>query len=330
MMTADAHEILVDRAEQAVLGALLLRPDVFQDISYLDPTQFVDPPRAALFDAIRAELAQDPNQSSTDLAFRLQAVATTIGRRPDFEALIDACPDPGGVAAYARMVVEADFERTMTSHADRLWRDSEPESQQRAEAFVLDRLPLQVSADAEDAPIPGSWKGSRSNQEEHILADLIQHPDEFHQLPDSTKSDSFSADTRSKLYEALNDIHSRGEPVDKLTVAWELDRLQRNDFHAETGVDPVAYVDRLVALPVEPGTSTQLAEGLAAAARRATEHEQAAARHSRPGYGPRAQEHVISRDVGRHQTPEPEHHPPTYQPPSPGIDRDEHGPRMGL
>jgi len=228
------------------------------------------------------------------------------------------------------MLVEADLERTMTSHAERLWRGSEPESKQRAEAIVLDWHAPQVSADAEDAPVPGSWKGNRPNREEHILADLIQHPDEFHQLPESTKSDSFSAETRSRLYEALSDIHSRSEPVDKLTVAWELDRLQRNDFHAETGVEPVAYVDRLAALPVEPGTSTQLAEGLAAAARRAAEHEQAAARYSRPGYGQKAQEHVIGRDVGRHQTPEPEYRPPTYQPPSPGIDRDGHGPRMGL
>lgn len=328
-MTADAHEILIGRAERAVLGAVLLRPDVFQDISYLDPVQFGDPSHAVLFDAIRIELAQDPSQSSTDLVARLQPVGTTIGSGPDFDAFIGACPDPGGAAAYARTLVEADLERTMTSHADRLWRSSEPESQQRTEAVVLDRHVPRASVDAEDAPVPGSWKGSRPNQEEHILADLIQHPGEFDHLPASIKPDSFSADVRSRLYEALNDIHSRGEPVDKLTVAWELDRLQRDDFYTETGVNPVSYVDRLAALPVEPGTSTQLAERLATAARRAAEHEQAAVRSSRPGYGARGQERVIGRDVDRHQAPELERRPPSYEPPSPGIDREGDGPRLG-
>lgn len=325
-MTADAHEILVDRAEQAVLGAVLQRPEVLPEIAHLDPSQFVDASHAALFDAIRAALAEEPAQSSIDLVSRLQAV----GDGPDLEALIDACPDPGGAAAYARMLVEADFERTMTSHADRLWRDSEPESQQRIEALLLDQHPPQVSADAEDAPVPGSWKGSRPNREEHILADLIQHPGEFGQLPESIKPDTFSAGTRSRLYEALSDIHTRGEPVDKLTVAWELDRLQRDDLYQRAGVDPVAYVERLAALPVEPGASTQLAEGIATADRRAAEREQAAARRSQPGYGPRAQERAIGRDVGRHQSPEPEHRPPSYQPPSPGIDREGHGPRIGF
>jgi hypothetical protein len=134
----------------------------------------------------------------------------------------------------------------------------------------------------------------------------------------------------ARVYEALSDIHSRGEPMDKLTVAWELDRLQRDDFYAENGADPIAYVDRLAALPVEPGVSAQLAEGLATDARRAAERERVAARYSRLSYGPRAQEPVIDRDVGRHQTPEPEHRPPTYQPLSPDIDREGHGPRMGF
>jgi hypothetical protein len=324
-MTADAHEILVYRAEQAVLGALLQRPEVLRNIAHLDPSQFVDASHAALFDVIRAALAQDPAQSGTELASRLQAV----GNGPDVEALIDACPDPGGVAAYARMLVEADFERTMAAHADRLWRDSEPESLRRAEAFVLDQHPPQVSVDAEDAPVPGSWKGSRPNREEHILADLIQHPDEFSQLPASMRPDSFSAETRSRLYEVLSDIHSRGEPVDKLTVAWELDRLQRAGLHAEVGVDPVAYVDRLAALPIEPGVSVQLAEGLATTARRAAEHEQTAARSLQTGRGPRARERAIGWDVGRDQVPDPERRPPSYEPPSPGIDRDGHGPRLG-
>ena len=328
-MTADTHPSLADRVEQAVLGAVLLRPDVFQDIAYLDSAQFADPARAALFDAIRTEVVRDPEQASGDLIARLQTLNSAPGTLPGLEVLIEACPDPDRAAVYARMLVEADFERTMTAHSDRLWAASEPESQHRVEAIVLDLHAPEASADAEDAPIPGSWKGSRMNREEQILADLLQHPDEFDRLPASIKSESFSADARSRLYEALSAIYGRGEPVDNLTVAWELDRLQRNDILAQTGVDPTAYVERLAAVPVEPGASAELAKGLATTARRVAEREQAATRSSQPGYGPRAQERVIGRDVGRHQAPEPQFRPPTYQPPSPGIDHDGHGPRLG-
>ena len=37
------YESLAARAERAVLGALLLRPDTYQEIAYLDPAQFIDP-----------------------------------------------------------------------------------------------------------------------------------------------------------------------------------------------------------------------------------------------------------------------------------------------
>jgi hypothetical protein len=117
--------------------------------------------------------------------------------------------------------------------------------------------------------------------------------------------------------------------VDNLTVAWELNRLQRNDIFAQTGVDPAAYVERLAALPVEPGASAELAVGLATAARRAAEREQAALRTSQSGNGPRAQERAIGRDIGRHQAPEHEYRPPSYQPPSTCIDPKGHGPRLG-
>ncbi len=327
-MTTDTYQDLVNRAEQAVLGAILLRPDVLQDLAFLDPAQFANPAHATLFDAIRTELAREPDQSSTDFAAHLQSA--TGETDSNLESLIDACPDPGGAAAYARMLVEADLDRTMAAHAARI--KSAPElldGQRLTEAFILDHRELQTSQEAEAAPIPGSWKGSRLNREERVLADLIQNPYALDVLPQWFNPKSFSADARSDLYEAMATVHSRGEPVDKLTVSWELDRLQRENSATTVGPDPVAYLDRLAALPVEPGTALRLSRDLPVLATDAAGPEQTPGTLPRYGSDARAQQRAVERNIGRHQEIEPGYRPPTYQPPSPGIERDGHGPRLG-
>lgn len=326
---SDALETLANRAEQAVLGAVLLRPDAFQDIAYLDPAEFVDPAHAALFGAIRAELARDPEQSSSTLSLNVDNLYAATGLSPDFEALIAACPDPDAVAIYARMLVEANLYRTMQAQAERLSEISEPSSQMAAEAVTLDRGDVSASPEAEEAPIPGSWKGSQPNREERILADLIQHPDELDQLPAWLGPDNFSAEARGLVFDAIQEIHRRGESVDRLTVAWELDRLQHTGFGVSAGVDPVAYVERLAALPVEPGSAAELtprlADSVKTAARRSADLEQRAAAH---GYLSRAQVRAAERRVSRDPSVERERQPPTYRPPSPEPERG-HGPRMG-
>ena len=327
-MTTDSYQDLVDRAEQAVLGAILLRPDVLQDLAFLDPAQFANPAHAALFDAIRTELAREPGRSSADLTAHLEAAMGDAA--PNLAALLDARPDPGAAAAYARMLIEADLDRTMAAHAARI--RSVPESldaQRLTEASILAHRELDTSQEAEAAPIPGSWQGSRLNREERVLAALIQHPDEIDQLPPHLNPDSFSANARSDLYEALTVVHSRGEPVDKLTVAWELDRLQRETSATTVGPDPVAYLDRLAALSVEPGTALQLAQDLPLQATDTAGPQQTSGTLPRYGGGQRTQQHAVGRDVDRRQQAEPEHRPQTYHPPSPGIERDGHGPRLG-
>jgi hypothetical protein len=60
-LLTSTHEALSARAERAVLGALLLRADVYPDITYLDSAQFADRANAALFEALRTELAHEPD-----------------------------------------------------------------------------------------------------------------------------------------------------------------------------------------------------------------------------------------------------------------------------
>lgn len=257
-----AYEALAARAERAVLGALLLRPDVLPDIAFLDTAQFADAANAALFDAIRTELAREASQTGAALAAHLQAAYATTGASVDFNALIDACPDPGTVAAYARILIEADLHRTMAAHAVRLAEASQPSSPEQVEALTILRLEPPISLEAEQAPILGSWKDSRSNREERILADLIQHPDQIDQASEAINAATFTVTARDDLFDAISAVHKRGEPVDAVTVAWELDRIQA-DGHRSDGVDPAAYVDRLAAVPVEPGIALDTARKIA-------------------------------------------------------------------
>lgn len=329
-MTSDPYPALVDRAEQAVLGAVLQRPDILQDIEFLDPAQFANSAHAALFGAIRAELTRDPDQTGADLAAHLRSAHAASGTAPDIDALVDSCPDSGGAAAYARMLVEADLDRTMAAHAARFMETTELlDGQRLMEVAVLRHRAIGASREAEAAPIPGSWKGSRLNREEHILADLIQNPYALDLLPQWFNPRSFSADARSDLYEALTAVHSRGEPVDKLTVAWELDRLQRKDESTTSGVDPVAYVDRLAAIPVEPAAALRLSRELPAFASGAADPQRTQGTLPRYRGNSPTQQRAVGREIGRHQEHEQHYEPPTYHPPSPDIDRDGHGPRLG-
>lgn len=320
------YEALAARAERAVLGALLLRPDKYPDIAYLDPAQLAEPANAAVFEAIRTELTHEPDQTSSALTAHLQAVYAATGTSSDLASFIEACPDPASVAAYARILVEADLNRTMAAHAARLVELSEPHSPERSEAAALIRPEPAVSRDAENAPIPGSWKGSRPNREERILADLIQHPDQIEQAREVINATTFTSTAREDLFEALSAIQKRGEPVDTLTIAWELDRVQAESYRS-AGVDPVAYVDRLAAIPVEPGTALETARNIASQEQRVTERQARTRQSAGPAHGAATAE----RSIGRHVGPRPaaEVRPPSHNyPPTPGTDR--HGPRLGF
>ena len=327
-MTAIAsYETLAARAERAVLGALLLRRDVYSDIAYLEPTQFADPANAALFDAIRAELAREPDQSSSALTAHLQAAHAAAGASTDLAQFIDACPNPVGAAAYARMLVEADLFRTMNTHAVRLASGAAPESPEYLQALAIFHDEPTLSEEAEQAPTPGSWKGHRSNREEHILADLIQHPDQIEPVTEVFNAAMFTATARDALFEALVSLNKRGEPVDTLTVAWELDRAQAAGPHS-AGVDPTAYVERLAAVSVEPGTALETARLIASQDQLVADRQARARQSTGPTHAGYVAERAVGREISRHQQHEQQYQPPTYHPPSPDIERG-HGPRMG-
>ena len=323
-MKPPTYETLAARAEQAVLGALLLRPDTYQEIAYLDPAQFIDPANAALFEAIRTELTHEPDQTNSALTAHLQAVYAATGASSDLASFIETCPDPTAATAYARILVEAELNRTMATHVARLIELSEPQSPERSEAAALIGPEPAISQDAENAPIPRSWKGSRPNREERILADLIQHPDQIEQAREVINATTFTSTAREDLFEALSAIQKRGEPVDTLTIAWELDRVQAEGYRS-VGVDPAAYIDRLAAVPVVSGAALTTAQQIASEEQRVAGRQTRAQQPASPTNGAAVADRSADRRVGRRR--DIDVRPPSHNHPTPGTDR--HGPRLG-
>jgi len=108
---------LTERAEQALLGALLIDPGLMAALS-LRTTDFGSDLHAAVF--YELQCAAESGDREADAA---DQEATIIG--PGYAAeLRRSCPDHRNASAYARMVMEAALRRQLREHAERLQTDA--------------------------------------------------------------------------------------------------------------------------------------------------------------------------------------------------------------
>lgn len=120
-------------AEQALLGALLLRPRNLASVAdWLGAEHFYLPPHTALYAAMRhladnghPVLADGHPTSEQGLDWLTQA--TTLGAEqapgltPSYvHTLVNVCPQPEHTAAYGRMVLAGHARRSVAEHAARL------------------------------------------------------------------------------------------------------------------------------------------------------------------------------------------------------------------
>ncbi|HEY1914354.1 MAG TPA: DnaB-like helicase N-terminal domain-containing protein [Streptosporangiaceae bacterium] len=112
---------LTDRAERALLGALIREPDQIYGARFVTVADFADPQNRTVFAALIALYADhlDGARLPADLPGAL--TAKEPGINPEhLTRLTDACHRPQHAATYARMVIEAGLRRQLTGHADRL------------------------------------------------------------------------------------------------------------------------------------------------------------------------------------------------------------------
>lgn len=265
---------LILRAEQGVLGALLTDPDQLTVVSAGD---FAHPTHQAIYSAIRdlQSLGYEPG--------RLADAVAGIVDRPDVDAtwlreLADAAPDRDRAKAYARIVVQAAFDRDTADFAqpylDAAEQATDPDARRH-----LTRLGNTLTAQA-DRNGPSSivdpdasprltatarpTATAELNREDQILADLLQHPDQARTVAPWLDSAVFTTDQRRLAFELVVSIAYHGDPVDAVVLAWEVERARpyavatpEPNQHTQLGGRPsdYTYLRRLETATVNAGTA---------------------------------------------------------------------------
>ncbi|MEU3597190.1 DnaB-like helicase N-terminal domain-containing protein [Streptomyces sp. NPDC006798] len=242
-------------AEQAVIGAIFLDPGQLDRLTpWLRPEHFYRPAHQALYASTLA-LRERAHPGSTAVVGAVpvswvadavtEAGTRTRGVTASYaHQLVTACPNPGNAAVYGRMVLEGAIHRTVAEHAVRLHqaaradtvRGSAEETLVRADALAgtLADLARRWGTDARPVPPPASPQpaprttvvtdGDLHADEEFLLACLAARPDQFGTVVGWLRPEDFADPGHQHLYRALGALNHRGEPVDQLTVLWEVQR----------------------------------------------------------------------------------------------------------
>lgn len=105
---------LTERAERALLGALLLDPAQLARLPVLEVTDFRMDSHRSVFEHLRYAGAHGDHAG-------LRLNGDLVAAPPGYtDVLRRSCPDPAHAPAYARLVIEAMLRRELSAHAQRL------------------------------------------------------------------------------------------------------------------------------------------------------------------------------------------------------------------
>lgn len=262
----------VHYAEQALLGALLLEPRRLSEVTGITSASFSHPTHGALFTAIGAVPAPDPDQHARGTAWlnAVYAAARKYDRAltpSHLHTLIQACPRPRHAPAYARMI-EAEHARrllhTAAQHLVRTARDGSLPHPVQATLAAADTLASVVDDLAArfpqrsgpvprtPPPQPGPHERQGRNQEaveeeRLLLATATAHPEDIERMR-WLSADDFTHPLHAGLWRCLTDLAGRRADVDTITVLWQ---AQRSGF-LHPGTQPAGILQLLS----EPAGST--------------------------------------------------------------------------
>ncbi|MEV4555743.1 DnaB-like helicase N-terminal domain-containing protein [Kitasatospora sp. NPDC049285] len=241
------------RAEQAVLGAVLLDPGQLTALSWLAPDHFCRPVHRALFAAM-CKLHAEGRPTPTDKGeVPLEWVTDTIaeaslnvrGLSASYaHTLIAGCPRPGHAPVYGRMVLEGAIHRTVTQHAVRLHQAARADSLQgevdsalhQAEVLADVLADLALRWGTEPRPVapaqsrtamaepPPAATEEALQDEQILLSVLVNQPAAMDEVVRWLRPGDFAEPGDGQLYRCLGALHHRGEPIDELTLLWEAQR----------------------------------------------------------------------------------------------------------
>lgn len=258
---------LTIRAERALIGALLDDTHADLDLSYLRADDFGHRAYRRIYEAILDLRASEPDLQGDLLVAAVAARAESPGIDAYFlRDLRDSCPNAQHVAAYAAMVQAAAFRRDLTEH--------QPANKLLA-AALRRQATIFAPLTADDAePANGTNVATVSQREaieDQILADLLRHPEQAHDLATFLHSHIFTSKQRKELYETIVMLAEAGDAIDEIIVAWEHTRLhayQRLVGADEGPLSPEppepddAYLSRLAATPITIPSAIEAARDL--------------------------------------------------------------------
>ncbi|MEU8687715.1 DnaB-like helicase N-terminal domain-containing protein [Streptomyces sp. NPDC048665] len=243
-------------AEQAVLGAIFLEPGQLGRLSpWLRPEHFSRPVHAAVYAAM-LELKADGHPAAATKAGTpvplawvtdtlREASARTRGLTASYlHSLVSACPRPDHAPVYGRMVLEGAIHRSVAKHAARLHQatladgraDTAKETLHHAQVLsdVLTDLARGWGAEARPVQPPVAYAPQAERPQpvgEQVLADeefllgcIASSPEQLLGLVRWLRPGDFADPGHQQIFRALGALHHRGEPIDQLTVLWEVQR----------------------------------------------------------------------------------------------------------
>ncbi|MEU0844042.1 DnaB-like helicase N-terminal domain-containing protein [Streptomyces sp. NPDC005962] len=253
-------------AEQSLLGALLVDPQQLKNISRIGPESFADRHHAALFAAISTLPLPDPAEHAKNTKWLDQVLATGHEQARGLTAsylhnLIQPCLWPAHAPAYARMVEAEHARRRLQTAAERLVQTAHDASlpqpvptvlaEADALAAVVDDIAIHFPPRAgmlpRTAAPPPAITPDRTEaveEEQLLLATATAHPADI----DSVRwllPEDFTLPLHAGLWQCLTALARRREPVDPVTILWEVQQRGLRDEGSEPG-----EVLRLLAEPV--------------------------------------------------------------------------------
>nr|WP_202434527.1 MULTISPECIES: DnaB-like helicase N-terminal domain-containing protein [unclassified Streptomyces] len=244
----------MQRAEQAVLGAVLLDPDQLAHLDWLAPDHFYRPVHQALFAALRTLRSDGHPAIGAEGPVPLSWVTDAIdeaGRHVRgltaayTHSLISACPRPAHAPVYGRMVLEGAIHRTVAEHAVRLHQVARADALQGevegalrsadvltgvltdlARRWGTEPRPVApATAPAIGPAIPPPVRADQVAEDERfLLAVLTEQPKAMAEVVDWLRPVDFADPAHGQLYRCLGALHHRGEPIDRITLLWEAQR----------------------------------------------------------------------------------------------------------
>ncbi|WP_158621293.1 DnaB-like helicase N-terminal domain-containing protein [Streptomyces triticirhizae] len=243
---------LLQHAEQAVLGACLLDPTQLVHLKQqrLKPEDFEKPIHRAIYQAL-LDLHDTKTPTTTTAwptAVLAQARRYVRGLNTSYlYRVTGACPRPSHAPTYATIVREGATRRLLIQAATRLQQAAGEGALLRvidaAEPLITQFQhhppPPAIHRDPSAPPDPPPTDPEHVADELDLLTTLTHHPEGLRDIPWLHPTD-FTNPTRAHLYQCLTALAHRGDPIDSLTLHWEMHRRQTLNGDASHHLDAIA------------------------------------------------------------------------------------------